>query len=274
MRPPRPDIAAPELPPRLRWAGDPPGSMAEMTALGPVLVHFFDYAQLNSVRTLPYIVEWAERYAAHGLSTIGVQTPRLPFGSDMDALRRGRERLGIPFAVALDDKRDLWLDYGCRGWPSLFLWAQGGALSWFHFGEGEYLATETAIQEELRAEDVTRDLPDPMGPVRPTDRPGAVVLSPTAELFPAEDRAWTAAEDGPGLDVEYEGAGVYVTAEGQGELAVALDGAELPGIRIDGPGIYRLAEHPAHERHRVGLTLSAEVRLWSVSFAPGIAPAG
>ena len=60
VRPDRPDIAAPELPPRLRWAGEAPGSMAEMTAGGPVLVWFFDFAQLNSVRTLPYVVEWAE----------------------------------------------------------------------------------------------------------------------------------------------------------------------------------------------------------------------
>ena len=26
------------------------------------LVHFFDFAQLNSVRTLPYVGEWARRY--------------------------------------------------------------------------------------------------------------------------------------------------------------------------------------------------------------------
>ena len=274
MRPERPDIAAPELPPRLTWVGDAPGSMAEMTARGPVLVHFFDFAQLNSVRTLPYLAEWAGRYGEHGLTVVGVQTPRLTFAGGDAETRRGVERLGLGFPVALDLKRDLWLDYGCRGWPSLFLWAQGGALAWFHFGEGEYVATEEAIQEELRWEDITLDLPAPIEPLRATDRPGAVVLSPTAELFPAEDRAWTAARDGAGIDIDYEGGGVFLTAEGEGTIEAGLDGAPLAPVAVEGAALYAVAEHPAHERHRVSLTLPDGVALWSVSFAPGVAPSG
>ena len=274
MRPDRPDIAAPELPPRLRWAGEAPGSMAEMTAAGPVLVHFIDFAQLNSVRTLPYVAEWASRYREHGLTVLGVQTPRLAFAGGDDAVHQGVERLGLSFPVALDLKRDLWLDYGCRGWPSMFLWTQGGALAWFHFGEGEYAASENAIQEELRSDDVTRALQAPMEPLRATDGPGAVVLNPTAELFPAEDRAWTAAEDGGGIDVEYEGGGVFLTAEGDGTIQAALDGKPLAPVVVAGAGLYAVAEHPAHERHRVSLTLPAGVALWSVSFAPGVAPNG
>jgi hypothetical protein len=274
VKPDRPDIAAPELPPRLRWAGEAPGSMAEMTAGGPVLVHFLDFAQLNSVRTLPYLAEWASRYREQGLTVLGVETPRLSFAGGDEEIRRGVERLGLGFPVALDFKRDLWLNYGCRGWPSLFLWAQGGALAWFHFGEGEYTATENAIQEALRSVDVTRALPAPMEPLRATDRPGAVVLNPTAELFPAEDQAWTAAADGAGIDVEYEGAGVYLTAEGEGQIEAGLDGEPLAPVAVDGAGLYPVAEHPAHERHRVSLTLPEGVGLWSVSFAPGVAPDG
>ena len=41
--------------------------MPVATAAGPALVHFFDFAQLNSVRTLPYVVEWARRYGPDGL---------------------------------------------------------------------------------------------------------------------------------------------------------------------------------------------------------------
>ena len=43
----------------------------------------------------------------------------------------------------------VWHDYGCKGWPSLFFWGQGAPLIWFHFGEGEYAATEAAIAAEL-----------------------------------------------------------------------------------------------------------------------------
>ncbi len=102
------------------------------------------------MRTLPYLAEWTRRYAGHGLRTIGVQAPRFPFGADRETVASGLERLGVAFPVAVDARRDLWHAYGCSGWPSLFLWRQGGALAWFHFGEGEYRGTEEAIQGELR----------------------------------------------------------------------------------------------------------------------------
>ena len=113
--------------------------MAALTAAGPVLVQFFDFAQLNSVSALPYVIEWERRYAGAGLSVLGVQAPRFPFGFEPETVGAGLGRLGVGFPVAIDSERRLWLDYGCKGWPSLFLWGQGGALRWVHFGEGEYL---------------------------------------------------------------------------------------------------------------------------------------
>ena len=185
MRPGRDNIAAPDLPEGITWVGTEPESMPALTAGGPALVHFIDFAQLNSVRTLPYVVEWAERYREAGLSVIGVQTPRFSFGADPEVVATGLERLGVSFPVAIDADRDLWASYGCEGWPSLFLWSLGGALAWVHFGEGEYLETELAIQEELREIDALRELPAPLAPLRPTDSPGARVMAPTQEVFPS-----------------------------------------------------------------------------------------
>src|SRR5262245_3190833 len=137
MRPGRDDIAAPDLPSGLPWLGEAPKSMHAVTALGPVLVHFFDYAQLNSVRTLPYLAEWDRRYRDAGLTTLGVQSPRFPFAADPANVAAGLRDLGVEFPVAIDAERELWHSYGCEGWPSLFLWKTGGALGWFHPGEGE-----------------------------------------------------------------------------------------------------------------------------------------
>src|SRR5680860_283461 len=128
MRPERNNIAAPDLPEEIEWIGEAPRSMPVATAGGPVLVHFLDFAQLNSVRTLPYIREWARRYEPHGLTTIGVQAPRFPFGAERSAVTAGLERLGVEFPVAIDADRRLWHAYGCEGWPSLFLWKTGGSL--------------------------------------------------------------------------------------------------------------------------------------------------
>ncbi len=272
MRPERDNIAAPFLPEGIAWLGTAPKSMPVATAAGPVLVHFLDFAQLNSVRTLPYVAEWARRYGEHGLTTIGVQAPRFPFGADPETVATGLERLEVEFPVAIDADRRLWHAYGCEGWPSLFLWKTGGALAWFHFGEGEYRATEEAIQDELREADALRTLPDPVDPLRPTDAPGAKVMPPTSELFPGGswERPWTAGEDGDRLEIPYEAGGAHATVEGQGQLSINLDGAELPRKAIEAPALYTLAEHPRHEQHQLTLEPSAGLRIWSVSFAAGV----
>lgn len=274
MRPKREDIAAPELPPGIAWAGTAPRSMPALTASGPALVHFVDFAQLNSVRTLPYLVEWDRRYREHGLSTIGIQAPRFPFGADAGAVAAGLEQLGVCFPVAIDADRRLWHAYGCEGWPSLFLWKQGGALTWFHFGEGEYQATEEAIQAEFRELDALRELPSPMSPLRPTDAPNAHVIPPTPELFPGGswERPWTAGEDGECLELPYEAGGAYATVEGQGKLSISLDGSELDPIEIDKPALYPLTEHSHHEAHHLTLRPSPGLKLWSISFAAGVPP--
>jgi hypothetical protein len=272
MRPNRDNIAAPDLPEDIEWVGEAPRSMPMATAAGPVLVHFLDFAQLNSVRTLPYVAEWARRYGGHGLTTIGVQAPRFPFGADRKAVAAGLRSLGVEFPVAIDADRRLWHAYGCEGWPSLFLWKTGGALAWFQFGEGEYRATEEAIQDELREIDALRDLPAPMTPIRPTDASGALVMPPTEEIFPGGDweRPWIGGESGDRLEIPCEAGGAFVTVEGKGQLQIALDGTALPPIAIEAPALYTLAEHKRHEQHRLTLEPSAGLRIWSVSFAAGL----
>jgi hypothetical protein len=260
MRPERDNIAAPDLPAGIAWVGEAPESMPAATAAGPALIHFFDYAQLNSVRSLPYVVEWDRRYREAGLTTIGVQAPRFPFGAETGNVASGLRGLGVDFPVAIDADRDLWLAYGCEGWPSLFLWATGGALSWFHFGEGEYLATEMAIQEELRELDALRSLPEPMGPLRPSDGPGAKVMPPTEELFPEGDE----------LAVDYEAGGAHATVEGKGELHFEVDGERQAPIAVTEPTLLKLTEHPRHESHSLAMRADPGVRIWSVSFAAGI----
>src|SRR3954452_24202248 len=147
--------------------------MPALTAGGPALVHFLDFAQLNSVRTLPYLSEWHRRYREAGLSVIGVQSPRFPFGTDEATVRAGLAALGVEFPVALDAEHDLWSAYGCEGWPSLFLWSLGGAPSGVHFGEGESRATEEAIEAELREVEALRELEQLLEPLRLGDAPGA-----------------------------------------------------------------------------------------------------
>lgn len=272
MRPGRENIPAPDLPQGIDWIGTEPDSMAALTAGGPAVVHFIEYAQLNSVRTLPYLNEWSRRYREAGLSVIGVQAPRFPFAAEPGAVGAGLRALGVEFPVAIDSEHELWAAYGCQGWPSLFLWSLGGALSWAHFGEGEYRETELAIQEELREIDALRELPQPLAPLRATDAPGARVMAPTPEIFPGGswERPWVAGEDGESLAADYAAGGAYATVEGAGELEVELDGRRLEPLRVAEPGLVALAEHSRHESHALRLRPEPGVRVWSLSFAAGV----
>ena len=190
-------------------------------------MHVFDFAQLNSVRTLPYVEEWHRRYAGAGLRVIGVQAPRFPFGAEPEPVAAGLRRLGVSFPTAIDAAHDVWRAYGCEGWPSLFLWGRGGVLRWYAFGEGEYRATEEAIQQELRAIDDAAELPPPMTP-----------LASDRQARDRGDRADRGAVSGPGRAMDRwrtvpafrsttRQAAPAATVEGDGALELKLDGEAL-----------------------------------------------
>jgi hypothetical protein len=273
LRPERADIAAPELPQRLRWVGgEGPRRIGELLARGPVLVHFFDFAQLNCVRALPYLLAWHERYADAGLGVIGAHSPRFPFTADRGKLSQALERLGIHHPVADDSNYELWHDYGCRGWPSLFLWGREGTLRWFHFGEGEYAATEAAIGDELRSVDPELELPAPLEPLRPEDAAGALVIPPTEEVFPggSASEPWAASRDSDALELDYAAGGVFAAVDGEGELRVDVDGEPERVVAVDSPGLHQLAAHPRHSSHRLRLRADAGLEVYSLSFAAAI----
>jgi hypothetical protein len=182
------------------------------------------------------------------------------------------ERLAVAFPVALDSDYLAWHDYGCEGWPSLFLWGRGGALQWFHFGEGEYAGTELAIQEELVAISRALDLPVPLPPIRQVDAPGALVARPTPELLPggSTSEPWRPSDLDPALELDYEAGGVWASIDGRGELGVALDGAQPRTITVETAGAYELTAHDRHERHELVLTATADVNVYAITFAAGL----
>jgi hypothetical protein len=272
MKPPRPDIAVPPISDATEWVGEAPPKIERLTAKGPVLVHFIDAGHLSSVRTLPYLAVWHERYAGLGLSVLGVNSPRFPFTADTAKLAAALGRLEVPFAVASDPDYAIWRAYGCEGWPSSFLWAQGGVLAWFHFGEGEYSATESQIRELLPVAAREAGLPATGEPLRPSDAAGAQVMPPTPEAFPggAAEQPWRAPPGSAPIEVEYEAGGAAVTVDGRGELAVSVDGGPESVVEVSAPGLYELAAHPRHGTHRLALRPSIGLELYSLSFAPGV----
>ncbi len=275
MRPKTPDIAVPPFPPDTAWVGSEPPPVERICARGPLLVHFVDVAHFSSARTLPYLGAWAKRYGGLGLSLVGVNSPRFPFTADPANLRAALRRLDLELPFAIDSSYSVWHAYGCKGWPSLFLWGRGGALRWFHFGEGEYQGTEAVIREELESlHGADAELPDSTPPLRPSDAPGTLVARPSDEVFPGGSisEPWRVAGEDPPLELDYSAGEAWASVDGRGSLGASLDGGLETTIEVAAPGAYRLAGHAAHESHHLSLRASPGLSVYSIGFAAGAVP--
>lgn len=174
---------APDFPERATWVHDGTVAIDHALVAGPVLVEFWDFARVNSLRTLPYTQAWHDRYSQHGLTVVGVHASAFEFARPAAAVSDAVERLAVTYPVLVDDDFACWRVYGNRGWPARYLWTRGGTLMYWHYGEGDYLDAEVAIQEALESYGVSAaDMPEPMRPQRPEDAPGVTPATRSADI--------------------------------------------------------------------------------------------
>lgn len=263
------DIYAPEFPPSATWINAAFIRMGTLLGRNAALVWFWDYTNLNSIRALPYVREWHQRYAPHGLKVIGVHSPQFEFGKDPQRVEEAAARLDVPFAIAADGDYAIWRLYGNEVWPALYLWDRTGTLRHHHFAEGAYRETELAIQMALVEIDPDLDLPEPMLPLRPTDVPGALVEPPTPHQYLEPDRSGRAVRAGDQLSVRYGGAGAAAVLDGEGGVDVLLNGEWIRTLELDGPRLYDIVNTSHHQRHELTLMFAAPAVAYAFSFAPG-----
>ncbi|MEA2271957.1 MAG: hypothetical protein QOI98_665 [Solirubrobacteraceae bacterium] len=239
-------IAAPPFPVRLPWVNV--ASLRMDKQIGrPVLIEFWDFCRPNSLRTLPYLKAWHERYEADGLRMIGVHSPGFEPSGREDAVRDAVARLEIDYPVVIDSELQIWDLYANRGWPARYLFDRKGILAHYHYGEGAYEETERAIQEQLGVER------EPLAPVRPEDAPEAL-LAPQTEDQPG---AWS----GP-----YEAGAVWLVLDGAGTVT-----ANGNTFVVDHPGAYLAVEHEGHVAGELVLDVGDGVTCHAVCFTPGVA---
>lgn len=250
--PPEAQIYAPEFPPSLKWLNVSFLRMNRLMGQGAVLIEFWDFARINSLRTMPYLTEWHSRYSGDGLRVVAVHSPGYSFGRSHELVARAVERLGVPYPVLLDPDLETWRLYGNRGWPGRYLFDRTGKLAYIHYGEGDYAGSELAIQEYLG---VTRE---PLAPLRPEDEPGVLLEPQTADITLPADRErlelvrdWEDGEDW--IEASDAGSAASFRFRAGGAYAV------LSGDQID-PGLYEV--EGTVEAGSPGL------RLHGVQFAP------
>ena len=246
MRPPVDHIQAPPFPPKLPWINVAALRMDQQIGR-PVLIEFWDFCRPNSIRTLPYMKAWHERYERAGLRVIGVHASGFTPSRDPDAVRDAVARLEVPYPVVVDLEHEIWQLYGNLGWPARYLFTQRGLLFDYHYGEGSYQETERAIQELLGLEAPT------LAPVRPEDASGALLARQSEDV--------AGSYSGP-----YQAGGVWAVLEGHGSVS-----ANRRPVAVDHPGCYALVEHPRSTAGELELLVGAGVRCHAVCFTPGLA---
>jgi thiol-disulfide isomerase/thioredoxin len=138
----------PELQGISHWLNSEPLSIAGLQG-NVVLVQFWTFSCINCQRTLPYVVEWHERYAAKGLKIIGIHCPEFAYERDLKQVRRAVQKHKIRYPVAIDNEFKTWKAYENRYWPKLILADRQGIVRYDHVGEGNYDITESTIREFL-----------------------------------------------------------------------------------------------------------------------------
>src|SRR5580700_8500694 len=115
-----------------------------------VLVNFWTYSCINSLRELPYIKAWAAKYKDAGLVVIGVHAPEFGFEKDPANVKNAVSDLRVVFPVPLDSDHSIWLAFRNEYWPADYFIDGKGRIRYHHFGEGEYEKSERIIQALLR----------------------------------------------------------------------------------------------------------------------------
>ena len=120
-----------------------------------VLVNFWTYSCINSLRPLPYVKSWAAKYLDAGLVVIGVHTPEFSFEKERTNVEQALQDLKVTYPVAMDSDYRIWQSFNNQYWPAFYFIDGKERIRYHHFGEGEYSESERVIQELLKENGAT-----------------------------------------------------------------------------------------------------------------------
>jgi len=141
--------AMPSLDGAVQWLNSAPLT-SEALRGKVVLVDFWTYDCINCQHTLPYVNQWAKRYADQGLVVIGVHTPEYPYERIPANVAKAVARNDIHYPVALDNQYRIWNAFANQYWPAHYFIDAKGHVRYQHVGEGDYQGQEAIIRQLLQ----------------------------------------------------------------------------------------------------------------------------
>jgi thiol-disulfide isomerase/thioredoxin len=144
----------PDLDGAIAWLNSPPLSRESLRGK-VVLVNFWTYSCINSLRELPYMKAWAAKYKDAGLVVIGVHAPEFGFEKERENVQTAVRDLNVTYPVAIDSNHRIWDTFNNEYWPADYFIDGNGRIRYHHFGEGDYGESERVIQDLLKANGAT-----------------------------------------------------------------------------------------------------------------------
>ena len=165
----------PDLDGAVAWLNSAPLSSKSLRGK-VVLVNFWTYSCINSLRELPYMKAWATKYKDAGLVVVGVHAPEFGFEKDPANVKNAVFDLKVAYPIPIDSDHSIWRAFRNEYWPADYLVDAKGRIRYHHFGEGEYDKSERVIQALLRENGATG-----------LDDSTVGITADGAELPPSED---------------------------------------------------------------------------------------
>ncbi len=255
-----------------------------------VIVDFWTYSCVNCVRTIPYLKAWQDAYKDKGLVIVGVHTPEFEFEKNPANVARAIKELGVDWPVMQDNEYTEWNAYSNAYWPAHYFIDAGGHVRYFHFGEGEYAASERVIQALLSETGVSTggivskagpnieaETPETyLGYERATGFASAVKMAPDKAILYAP--AGTPANGQWNLTGRWTIAGDHVSAESDGALELGFNARNvflvIEPSEAGGKVEVRLDGHTAADTPDVknGALTARESRLYQLVGLPAGGP--
>jgi thiol-disulfide isomerase/thioredoxin len=73
-----------------------------------VVVNFWTYSCINSLRELPYMKAWAAKYEDAGLVVIGVHAPEFGFERDPANVKTAVSDSSVSYPILIDSNHSIW----------------------------------------------------------------------------------------------------------------------------------------------------------------------
>jgi len=138
----------PSLAGATEWLNSPPLTPANLRGK-VVLINFWTFSCINSLRQLPYLRAWAAKYKDQGLVVVGIQAPEFEFEKNLDDVSWARKSMKLDYPIAIDNDHAIWRAFNNNAWPALYFVDAAGRIRHHQLGEGNYDRPELVIQQLL-----------------------------------------------------------------------------------------------------------------------------